>query len=67
MNLAVLAHAVIWAAVSFIAWLALIAVMSRLGVREPVVVAAVLSWLVAGLVIWSAPTVAHWMQHLFVT
>jgi hypothetical protein len=57
----------IWAAVAFIVWLLFISIVSRLGVPTPVVVAAVLSWVVAGLIIWGAPNVSHWIEHLFVT
>ena len=60
-------EAVVWAAVAFVAWIFLIVIVSRLGVRTPVVVAAVLSWIVAGLILWVAPNVSHWIEHLFVT
>lgn len=57
-------EAVMWAAVAFVAWIFLIAIVSRLGVPTPVVVAAVLSWIVAGLILWVAPNVSHWIEHV---
>jgi hypothetical protein len=58
---------VVWIAVAFVTWIVLIAVISRLGVPGPVVVAAALSWLVARLIIWGAPVLPHWIERFFVT
>ncbi len=57
----------IWAAVAFVVWIFLIVIVRRFDVPKPVVVAAALSWILAGLILWAAPNVSHWIEHLFVT
>ena len=48
-----------WIALAFCLWLVLSAIVRRLRVPSPVLVAATLSWIVAGLIIWAAPIVLH--------
>jgi hypothetical protein len=52
-------HVVTWAGLAFCFWMALRLLVSRLRMPSPWLVAATLSWLIAGLVIWAAPTVLH--------
>ena len=44
-----------WIVLAFVTWLLLIAVLDRLGVPEPVLIGAVLSWLLGWLVVSHVP------------
>ena len=44
-----------WIVLAFVAWLLLIAVLDRLGVPEPVLIGAVLSWLLGWLLVSHVP------------
>jgi hypothetical protein len=55
-----------WTLVALAVWRALAALLRPLVSREPVVLSAVLSWLVARLIIWALMTVSHWIGHVLV-
>ncbi len=57
------AEIVAWVAFAFCAWVLLIAPLRRLNVRQAPAVAALLSWLVAGLLV-AAIAVASSFRHL---
>ncbi|HEY7204977.1 MAG TPA: hypothetical protein VIA61_11805 [Methylomirabilota bacterium] len=48
-----------WAGLAFCFWIALRLLVYRLRMPSAGLVAATLSWLIAWLVIWAAPTVLH--------
>jgi len=50
-------HMVMWVGLAFCFWLALRLLVYRLRMPSAGLVAATLSWLIAWLVIWAAPTV----------
>ena len=52
---------VVWAALAFALWILLLAALRRLHLGRLGVVAALLSWLAAGAVIWSLPLLLHWL------
>jgi hypothetical protein len=52
-------HVVTWAGLAFCFWLALRLLVYRLRMPSAGLVTATLSWLIAWLVIWAAPTVLH--------
>lgn len=52
-------HLATWVGLAFFFWLALSLLCYRLRVRRAGLIAATLSWLIAGLVIWAVPTILH--------
>ena len=52
-------HVATWVELAFCFWLALSLLCYRLRMRSAGLIAATLSWLIAGLVIWAAPTILH--------
>ena len=54
-----------WAGVAFILWVVLITVMHGLAVRGAGLVAAVLSWPLAYIVIAVVPDIGHWIERIF--
>jgi hypothetical protein len=45
----------VWIVLAFVAWLLLIPVLERLGVPEPILIGAVLSWLLGWLLVSHLP------------
>jgi len=53
----------VWVFGAFWLWLALAAVLERLGIPLPNVSAAVLGWVATGLSLpWVVPSVEHWLR-----
>jgi membrane associated rhomboid family serine protease len=62
LGMASVEEVLVWAILAFVIWLALVAIFGRLGVKGHVVVAAALSWLVAGALLWWFPLLIDWIR-----
>ena len=57
-----------WSVIAFWLWLAFAAILRRLPLPAPSLVAAVLAWVVAGLTLrWMAPWATHWFSWVLQT
>ena len=52
----------LWALVALAVWPVFLALLRPLGDRGPVVISAVMSWLVARLIVWAVINASHWIH-----